>query len=154
MKKKKKKEAVMKGKGVTRNEFSKLMAIPEAKQLYEAKLLQIKLLFKDQLQLQESPGPQEPVEPGSSNIIPFPVQVNVNANAPGTAAKKQEQHRSRQKNIIKIVDASRYRDEDEEKQVEIFMDYFKNHPALRKALLDEFFLRILPYSNIELHLSQ
>lgn len=131
-------------KGVTRSEFNKLMAIPEAKAIYEAKVLQLKCLFNDKLQEQELPETVE-FEPDLSNIIPFPVQ--------GTDGKKQSRQKKKntesgQEDIIKIVDASRYRNEDEGEQARIFMDYFENHPTIRRVVLDEFFLRILPYSNI------
>jgi hypothetical protein len=50
--------------------------------------------------------------------------------------------------IIKIVDASMHRFAPEKEQVKTFMEYFKNYQGLRKAVLAEFFLRILPYADV------
>ena len=142
----------MKMNRVTRSEFNKLMTIPEAKQIYEAKLVQLKLLFMNKIRIEERQEPQpqestnvEPVYP-ASNIIPLPVHVNSRR----TEAKKREKISKSLPQAIKIVDASGYKDENEEEQLKIFKHYFENHPALRKAVLDDFFLKILPYSNINL----
>lgn len=128
-------------KRVSRTEMNRLMTIPEIRQIIEAKFAELRLLFKDKL--------QEPDEPefdsfdNNSNIIRFP-QFKV-TGAGSEMKKPQDEHMG---NLIKIVDASRYRSEPEEEQVNIFMKYFRNHKVIRKAVLDEFFLRILPYSDM------
>jgi hypothetical protein len=136
-------------KRVTRTEMNRLMTIPGVRQIIEAKFAELRLLFKDKLQ---EPGEETFAFPeNNSNIIQFPLLEVIGAgskmkpkaqNLPG---KNQPENIG---NLIKIVDASRYRSEPEEEQVNMFMEYFRNHRVVRQAVLDEFFLRILPYSDI------
>lgn len=143
-------------KGISRCQMNQLMAIPEVQQIIEAKFVELRLIFKDKLkQYPEQEQNQE--EPKSSNIIRFPLPhkknldentstiINTANNIDGTNGTDSDSSGAA---IIKIVDASGYRYTPEEEQVKIFMDYFNNHRLLRRAILDEFFLRILPYSNI------
>lgn len=136
-------------KRVSRAEMNRLMAIPEIRQIIEAKFAELRLLFKDKL--------QEPDEPefdsfdNNSNIIQFPLLEVIGAGSkmkPKAQNLRGKNQRENMENLIKIVDASRYRNEPEEEQVNIFMEYFRNHTVVRKAVLDEFFLRILPYSDM------
>ena len=143
-------------KGISRCQINQLMAIPEVQQIIEAKFVELRLIFKDKLKK----GPeyeQKPEEPKTSNIIRFPRphQKTLDENtatitnaANNTDGNNKANSDSSGAAIIKIVDASGYRYTPEEEQVKIFMDYFSNHRLLRRAILDEFFLRILPYSNI------
>ena len=134
-------------KGMLRSEMSQLMAIPEVRQIIEAKFVELRLIFKHKLREQAEQGFQ-----GSegSNIIRFP---HAGDFAPGREPSSPgcdcNTNAGIGPAIIKIVDASRFKYAPEEERVKIFMDYFKNHCALRKAMLDEFFLRILPYSEID-----
>jgi len=143
-------------KGISRCQMNQLMAIPEVQQIIEAKFLELRLIFKNKLN-QDPQQEQNQEEPKTSNIIRFPRahQKNLDENTStissaadnndGTDGTDSESDRAA---IIKIVDASGYRYTPEEEQVKIFMDYFNNHRLLRRAILDEFFLRILPYSNL------
>ena len=142
--------------GISRCQMNQLMTIPEVQQIIEAKFLELRLIFKNKLN-QDPQQEQNPEEPKTSNIIRFPRahQKNLDENTStissaadnndGTDGTDSESDRAA---IIKIVDASGYRYTPEEEQVKIFMDYFNNHRLLRRAILDEFFLRILPYSNL------
>jgi hypothetical protein len=136
--------------------MNQLMTIPEVQQIIDAKFVELGLIFKDKLKK----GPeqeQSPGEPKTSNIIRFPLPhkkipaentsaiTNSANNINGTNGTQSDSSGAA---IIKIVDASGYRYTPEEEQVKIFMDYFNNHRLLRRAILDEFFLRLLPYSNI------
>lgn len=136
-------------KRVTRTEMNRLMAIPEVRQIIEAKFAELLLLFNNKL--------QEPAEPEfaffdkNSNIIQFPLLEMIGAESEMKSKPQNlrgKNQRENMGNLIKIVDASRYRSEPEEEQVNIFMEYFQKHTIVRKAVLDEFFLRILPYSDI------
>jgi hypothetical protein len=132
------------------------MAIPEVQQIIEAKFVELRLIFKDKIR-QGSEQEQIPEEPKTSNIIRFPLShkkiadentttiANTAENIDGTNGTNSD---STGAAILKIVDASGYRYTPEEEQVKTFMDYFNNHQLLRRAILDEFFLRVLPYSNI------
>jgi hypothetical protein len=143
-------------KGISRCQMNQLMVIPEVQQIIEAKFVELRLIFKDRLK-QGREQEQNPEEPKTSNIIRFPLAnkknmdedtsttTNAANNIDGTNVSDCS---SSGATIIKIVDASVYRCSPEEEQVKIFMDYFSNHRLLRRAILDEFFLRILPYSNI------
>ena len=143
-------------KAISRCEMNRLMAIPEVQQIIEAKFVELRLIFKDKLK-QGPEQEQNQEEPKSSNIIRFPLPhkktldentstiINTANNIDGTNGSDCDSSGAA---IIKIVDASGYRYTPEEEQVKIFMDYFNNHRLLRRAILDEFFLRILPYSNI------
>jgi len=136
--------------------MNQLMTIPEVQQIIDAKLVELRLVFKNKLK----PDPQQeqnPEEPKTSNIIRFPrsQQKDLDENASTMYGAVNDNDRTKGTDsdssgaaIIKIVDASGYRCTPEEEQVKIFMDYFNNHRLLRRAILDEFFLRILPYSNI------
>lgn len=136
-------------KRLTRTEMNRLMAIPEVRQIIEAKFAELRLLFKDKLQ-----GPDEQefdFSDNNSNIIQFPLLEVIGAGSEMKEKPQDLQEKSQRENmgnLIKIVDASRYRSEPEEEQVNIFMEYFRDHKVIRKALLDEFFLRILPYSDM------
>lgn len=143
-------------KGISRCQINQLMTIPEVQQIIEAKFVELRLVFKNKLNQSQQQG-QNPEEATISNIIRFPRshQKNLDENASGissTVNNNQETNGTYRDSsgaaIIKIVDASGYRCTPEEEQVKIFMDYFNNHRLLRRAILDEFFLRILPYSNI------
>jgi hypothetical protein len=120
----------MKIKGVSRSEFNRLMAIPEAKEIYEAKMIQLKMLFKDRI--------EETGETGSGTVVRLPTgrrrPARKKKTDPGSAAQ--------------IVDASGYKREDEEDQVKRFLDYFENHPAVRQSVLENFYLKILPYTAV------
>lgn len=143
-------------KGISRCQMNQLMTIPEVQQIIDAKLVELRLVFKNKLK----PDPQQeqnPEEPKTSNIIRFPrsQQKDLDENASTMYGAVNDNDRTKGTDsdssgaaIIKIVDASGYRCTPEEEQVKIFMDYFNNHRLLRRAILDEFFLRILPYSNI------
>ena len=139
-------------KGISRCQMNQLMAIPEVQQIIEAKFVELRLVFKNKLK----PGQEQeqiPEEPKTSNIIQFPMpHKKVLDEKENTTNHIDQTNRtesgSSQPAIINIVDASGYRYTPEEEQVKIFMDYFNNHRLLRRAILDEFFLRILPYSNI------
>jgi hypothetical protein len=148
-------------KWVTRTEMNRLMEIPEVREIIEAKFAELRLYFKDRLQEQKQEQKQEQDgwwegASSTSNIIRLPLphgtggpEGDVNPKAPD----KHENSRSDNgENLIKIVDSSRYRGEPEDEQVKIFLDYFKNHRVIRSAVLDEFFLRILPYSNIDIEI--
>jgi hypothetical protein len=127
------------------------MAIPEVQQIIDAKFVELRLIFKDKLK-QGPEQEQNPEEPKTCNIIrfPLPLEKNLDERTSTTANHIDETNRTDSSGaaIIKIVDASGYRYTPEEEQVKIFMDYFSSHRLLRRAILDEFFLRILPYSNI------
>jgi len=128
-------------KRVTRTEMNRLMTIPEVRQIIEGKFAELRLLFKDKLQ-----GAEEPefvFTDKNSNIIRFPLLQGT-----GAGSELEKKPPETKGNLIKIVDASRYRSEPEEEQVNIFMKYFHDRKVIRKAVLDEFFLRILPYSDI------
>jgi hypothetical protein len=134
--------------------MNQLMAIPEVQQIIEAKFVELGLVLKNKLKPgQEQEQEQPPGEPKTSNIIQFPLphkkypeeKENTANNIDGT---NRTESGTSQPTIINIVDASGYRYTPEEEQVKIFMDYFNNHQMLRRAILDEFFLRILPYSNL------
>jgi len=135
--------------------MNQLMNIPEVQEIIEAKFVELRLIFKNKLK-QDPRQEQYPGEPTTSNIIRFPRshQKKIDENPStlsGAASNYDESSRADSSSgaaIIKIVDASGYRYTPEEEQVKIFMDYFNNHRLLRRAVLDEFFLRILPYSNI------
>lgn len=136
-------------KRVSRTEMNRLMAIPEIRQIIEAKFAELRLLFKDKLQ--EPAEPEFAFSENNSNIIQFPLLEVIGSGSEMKPKPQDLQGKNQRENIgnlIKIVDASRYRNEPEEEQVNIFMDYFRNHTVVRKAVLDEFFLRILPYSDI------
>ncbi|NIM14967.1 MAG: hypothetical protein GTO45_23625 [Candidatus Aminicenantes bacterium] len=136
-------------KRVTRTEMNRLMAIPEVRQIIEAKFAELRLLFKDKLQ--EPDELELAFSDNNSNIIRFPLLEVIGAGSemkPKPQDLQGKNQRENMGNLIKIVDASRYRSEPEEEQVNIFMEYFENHKVIRKAVLDEFFLRILPYSDI------
>ena len=130
-----------------RSEMNQLMAIPEVRHIIEAKFVELRLIFKHKLREQAE---QRLQEAEVSNIIRFPHSCNfapgVETSLPGGGCDNTDGIGSA---IIKIVDTSRYKYAPEEERVKIFMDYFKNHRVLRKAMLDEFFLRILPYSEID-----
>jgi hypothetical protein len=134
-------------KGILRSEMNQLMAIPEVRQVIEAKFIELRLIFKHKLREQAEQNLQEAEV---SNIICFPHSCNL---TPGletaTPSRDGDNTDGIGPEIIKIVDASRFKYVPEEERVKIFMDYFKNHRGLRKAMLDEFFLRILPYSEID-----
>lgn len=143
-------------KGISRCQMNQLMSIPEVQQIIEAKYVELRLIFKDKLK-QDPEQEQNPEDPKTSNIIRFPLPhkktldentstiTNAANNINGTNGSDCNRSGAA---IVKIVDASGYRCTPEEEQVKIFMDYFSNHRLLRRAILDEFFLRILPYSNI------
>jgi hypothetical protein len=143
-------------KGISRCQMNQLMTIPEVQQIIEAKFVELRLIFKNKLK----PGPQQeqnPEEPKASNIIRLPRRnqqnldenpSTINCAANNSDGTYRTDSDSSGAAIIKIVDASGFRCTPEEEQVKIFMDYFNNHRLLRRAILDEFFLRILPYSNI------
>lgn len=145
-------------KGISRCQMNQLMAIPEVHEIIEAKFVELRLIFKDKLEKSQG-HEQKPEEPRTSNIIRFPqphqkildkdentaTTSNAANNTDGTNKTNSDSSGAA---IIKIVDASGYRYTAEEEQVKIFMDYFSSHRLLRRAILDEFFLRILPYSNI------
>jgi hypothetical protein len=143
-------------KGISRCQMNQLMTIPEVQQIIEAKFVELRLIFKNKLKQ----GPQQeqnPEEPKASNIIKFPrshqKNFDENPSTRSSAANHNDETNTTDSDssgaaIIKIVDASGYRYTPEEEQIKIFMDYFNNHRLLRRAILDEFFLRILPYSNI------
>jgi len=145
-------------KGISRCQMNQLMSIPEVQQIIEAKFVELRLIFKDKLGKSQE-HEQKPEAPKTSNIIRFPrphqkildedentaTITNPANNTDGTNKTGSDGGGAA---IIKIVDASGYRYTAEEEQVKIFMDYFSNHRLLRRAILDEFFLRILPYSNI------
>jgi hypothetical protein len=136
-------------KGVSRTEMNRLMAIPEVRQIIEAKFAELLLLFNDELQ--ELIEPEFTFSDNNSNIIQFPLLEVIGAGSnmkPKPQKLRGKKQREIMRNLIKIVDASRYRNEPEEEQVNIFLEYFLNHTVVRKAVLNEFFLRILPYSNI------
>ncbi len=142
--------------GISRCQMNQLMTIPEVQQIIAAKFLELHLVFKNKLN-QDPQQEQNPEEPKTSNIIRFPRSHQKNFdeitstissaadNNDGTNGTGSDSIRAA---IIKIVDASGYRYTPEEEQVKIFMDYFNNHRLLRRAILDEFFLRLLPYSNL------
>ena len=143
-------------KGISRCQINQLMSIPEVQEIIEAKFVELRLIFKDKLK--QGPEQEKKAEESkTSNIIRFPrphkkklekntctISSTAN-NVDGITGKDSDSNGAP---IIKIVDASGYRYTPEEEQVKIFMDYFSNHRLLRRAILDEFFLRILPYSNI------
>ncbi|MCP5046735.1 MAG: hypothetical protein GY940_06160 [bacterium] len=139
----------MKTRRLSRTQFNRLLSIPEAKEIYDAQMLQLKLLFKDRLE--ESVEP----EPDSSNIILLPMRSHRDPNAGHNARSATVSIRqNRQENLenithTRIVDTGGYRGEREEEQIQIFLDYFDHSPAIRKIILDNFFLRILPYVSAE-----
>jgi len=112
-------------RGITTSEFCRLLAIPEAVEIYESKVLQLKLAFRKTLEL--SP---DKTDQGSLNC-------------------RQWEEKCHSPFHTQIIDPAGYRDEAEVEQVRVFMDYFENHPDIRKVVLDEFFLKILPYAAIE-----
>jgi hypothetical protein len=132
------------------------MTIPEVQQIIEAKFVELRLIFTDKLKKGPEPE-QNPEESKTSNIIRFPLPhkkildkntstiTTTAINIDGTNGSETDGSGAA---IIKIVDASGHRYTPEEEQVKIFMDYFNNHRLLRRAILDDFFLRVLPYSNI------
>jgi hypothetical protein len=124
----------MKINGITRSEFKRLMSIPEAKSIFDAQVVQLKLLFKEKLQQQE--------EPNYSNLIQFPVKNHLKVLEP------HQDQESPKKNVTTIVDADCYLENEESEQIKIFMDYFDSHKQIRKTLLEYFFLRLLPYSAV------
>ena len=145
-------------KGISRCQINQLMTIPEVQQIIEAKFVELRLIFKDKLKKGQEQE-QKPEGPKTSNIIRFPQPhqkifeedenpATITNTANNTDGTNRTDNDSSGAAIIKIVDASGYRYTAEEEQVKIFMDYFSNHRLLRRAVLDEFFLRILPYSNI------
>ncbi len=111
----------MNNKGITRTEFNKLMSIPEARIVFNAKLVQLKLTFKDWK-----------LPKGSSNVSLPTVE---------SEAEGEGFHYS----CTKIIDASHYQEEGEAEQVKTFLEYFEKHREIRKTVLDSFFLKILPY---------
>jgi hypothetical protein len=136
-------------KGISRCEMNRLMAIPEVQQIVAAKFVELRLIFKNQLKEKEQQE-QHKEQPDTSNIIKFPhphkkIKAKTSTANSVDEIKKTGSNRAA---MIKIVDASSYRYSPEEEQVKVFMDYFNSHRFLRTAILDEFFLRILPYSNI------
>lgn len=114
---------------ITRQEFNQLMEIPEAREIYEAKMLELKLVFKDRM---ENPG-----EPDPSNLI----YMNIDKRGPTTEIKKVS---------TRIVNTESYLGKGENEQISAFMEYFNNHPVLRRTVLNEFFLRILPFAALEI----
>lgn len=145
-------------KGISRCLINQLMSLPEVQQIIEAKFVELRLIFKNKLEKSQK-HEQKPEEPKTSNIIRFPRlhqkildedenKATMTNAANNTDGSNKTDSDSSGAAIIKIVDASGYRYTTEEEQVKIFMDYFSNHRLLRRAILDEFFLRILPYSNI------
>ena len=114
---------------LTRSEFNRLMEIPEAREIYESNMLQLKLIFKLRM---ENPG-----EPDPSNLI----YMDVGNRGPTTQEKKSP---------TRIVDTENFRSKKEEEQIKTFMEYFSNHPTLRKTILNEFFLRILPFASMDI----
>jgi len=137
-------------KRVTRTEMNRLMTIPEVRQIIEGKFAELRLLFKDKLQGAEEP--EFAFTDNNSNIIRFPLLLGTGAESEMKPRPRGRQEKNPQEttgNLIKIVDATRYRSEPEGEQVNIFMKYFQGRKVIRKAVLDEFFLRILPYSDIE-----
>ncbi|UCH94992.1 MAG: hypothetical protein JSV88_32715 [Candidatus Aminicenantes bacterium] len=133
-------------KGISRSEINRLMAIPEVQQIIAAKFVELRLIFKNKL---KESAENQWEESETSNIIRFPIPFkNIPEKETSSSSSSIADDSVSTSTIIKIVDASGYRYAPEEEQVRIFMDYFKNHQALRKTVLDDFFLRILPYSNI------
>jgi len=142
--------------GISRCQMNQLMTIPEVQQIIAAKFLELRLVFNNKLN-QDPQQEQNPEEAKASNIIRFPRPHQKNLDEITSTISNAADNNDRTNGtgsdssraaIIKIVDASGYRYTPEEEQVKIFMDYFNNHRLLRRAILDEFFLRILPYSNL------
>jgi len=128
---------------VTRKDIDRLMAIPEARMVLEAKFAQVWMLYVGDLVALESNGPDPEFETGSLTAAgndPKIIRLSaVDSSDPGGDEADVE-------NLTRIVDASRYRYASEAERVRVFMDYFNNHLGIRKAVLDEFFMRILPFS--------
>jgi len=118
---------------ISRTSINRLMMIPEARQIINAKFAELHLMFRERLSEIDS---QE-----YFNIIYFP-------GTEASATDNTEETCSQVQSMVKIVDALDYQKENEEEQVKVFLNYFKNHGAIRRAVLDNFYLRILPYSNI------
>ena len=123
----------MKIKGLSRSDFNRLMAIPEAREIYEARIAELKLMFKKQLALEESALEM------TSNLVRLPIRRGPKPGKTKTPATTGS----------RIIDASRFKRENEEEQVKIFLDYFERHPAVRQSVLDNFFLKILPYTAVD-----
>lgn len=111
------------------------MAIPEAREIIEARFAELYLLFKDELEEREDREKwKKNGSPGSSPVFhPTPNKTIEN-----------------EKNIIKIVDAYQYQEQKEDDRVRLFLNYFYNHRGIRQVVLDDFYLRILPFSNMHL----
>lgn len=122
----------------TRKDINRLMTIPEVREIVEAKFAELSLIFKRQLKEMEESEKQRDVVDINSAKHPSTSILDDGANPGGKPGK----------NIVQIVDACRYRDEDEEKQIKVFLNYFYSHKGLRQVILEDFYLRILPYSNI------
>jgi len=138
-------------KGISRSEMNQLMTIPEIQQIIAAKFVELRLVFKHRLKEKEVPETDD-WEEHESNIIRFPLRgkrfpVKDQKSTASISSNKEETDRNLP-TTVKIVDASEHRYIPEDEQIKIFMNYFKNHQGLRKEILDEFFLRILPYSNL------
>jgi hypothetical protein len=136
---------------LTRKEMNQLMTIPEVREIIEAKFAELRLLFTDKLREPEADEPEIIFTGNPSNIIRFPLPRGTGENSDGNPAPHGlpgKNQRESLQHLIKIVDASSYRKQPENEQVKILMRYFRDHRAIRKAVLDEFFLRILPYSDI------
>lgn len=129
----------------TRKEIDRLMAIPEARMILEAKFAQLWMLYDGDLRALEKNGPAPDIETTGSCAADDPKIIRLPSgepSAPGDGDGDVDVD-----NLTRIVDASRYRYSSEEERVRVFMDYFRNHLTIRKAVLDEFFMRILPYSS-------
>lgn len=129
----------MKIKGLSRSEFNRLMAIPEAREIYEAKILQLKMLFKDQLALNTPNGEQK------GGVVRMPVRRG--RSTPGESTRG-----SKTSGVTgpRIIDASGFMRRDEAEQVKMFLDYFDHHLAVRQSVLENFFLKILPYTAVDI----
>lgn len=124
----------MKFKGMSRTEFNRLMAIPEAREIYEAKMLQLKMLFKDHLASDTQNGKQ------MGSIVRLPVRGR-SIQRKSKSSSTPEPH---------IIDASVFMRRDVEEQINMFLEYFDNHPTVRQSVLENFFLKILPYTAVDI----
>lgn len=130
---------------VTRKDIDRLMAIPEARMVLEAKFAQVWMLYVGDLESLEKNGPVPEVDHTDSPST-FPNDPKI-MRMPFAESEESGSIDDSIDNITRIVDASRFRYASQKEREKIFMKYFTSHLGIRKAVLDEFFMRILPYSS-------
>ncbi len=126
------------------NELIELMDVPEVRQIILAKFEQTKLIFKNEI--------REFYKKKYPNLLEFPRIPLTDQNrdmgkTPNHVNPQDGQNRIEWKHRRGFFDTTRYVGLSEEKQVEVFLKYFKTNREFRREILFEFFLKKMPYSD-------